>query len=268
MKRIINLRLLIAVIISIVISPLPIVTSAAPVEAVRYTIHPGDTYFLLSKRFDVGIKDIELMNRDLNPNNLLIGQKVTIPVSQGIFVHTINKGDTLLKIAKEYSSTIETIAATNNIKNLDLIYTGDILAIPKDKKIVWLTGEWRGFGYSGEVSQEDYDRAYALYNSVSEEKLDIMIKELNNTLPRAFDEDMNILNDITNPRGRLELGYGGLGSVYVSRISTRMGQYSWITVFEGELNTNKIGFTNGIPVNPGKFTKALYVYELKKEAGY
>ena len=36
-------------------------------------------------------------------------------------------------------------------------------------------------------------------------------------------------------------------------------------MFNGTLNTNKEGFTNGVPVDTEKFAKALYVYKVKEQ---
>ncbi len=44
--------------------------------------------------------------------------------------HTIKKGETLTSIAKEYNTTVDSIAKANNIQDKNLIYTGDVLYIP------------------------------------------------------------------------------------------------------------------------------------------
>ena len=48
-------------------------------------------------------------------------------------VYIVKRGDTLSKIAKNYGTTVESIAKLNNIKNINLIYTGQRLIIPVDK---------------------------------------------------------------------------------------------------------------------------------------
>ena len=47
--------------------------------------------------------------------------------------YKIKKGDTLTKIAKAYGTTIAKLKEINNIKNVNLIYAGDIIKIPKKK---------------------------------------------------------------------------------------------------------------------------------------
>ena len=49
--------------------------------------------------------------------------------------YTIKKGDTLSKIAKDNNTTVEAIAKENNIKDVNLIYTGTSLVIPTGSAI-------------------------------------------------------------------------------------------------------------------------------------
>lgn len=44
--------------------------------------------------------------------------------------YTVKKGDTLTKIAADYHTTVEAIAASNGIVNPDRIAVGDVLTIP------------------------------------------------------------------------------------------------------------------------------------------
>ncbi|MCV3295573.1 LysM peptidoglycan-binding domain-containing protein [Oenococcus kitaharae] len=44
-------------------------------------------------------------------------------------IYTIKSGDTLSKIAKEFNTSVSTIAQTNKIANINLIYTGSRLSI-------------------------------------------------------------------------------------------------------------------------------------------
>ena len=46
-------------------------------------------------------------------------------------IYFVKPGDTLWKIAKKFRSTIEDIARVNNIEDIDKIYPGQQLYIPK-----------------------------------------------------------------------------------------------------------------------------------------
>ena len=45
--------------------------------------------------------------------------------------YKIVKGDTLTAIAKKYGTTIAVLKKLNNIKNVNLIYAGDLILIPE-----------------------------------------------------------------------------------------------------------------------------------------
>lgn len=102
-------------------------------NSIDYTIKKGDTFYLLSLRFNCSINDISSMNPKVDPQNLIIGRKIMLPIGSGITVHHVKKNDTLWKIAKKYNSEINLIAKKNYIENPNLIYAGDILAIPDIK---------------------------------------------------------------------------------------------------------------------------------------
>lgn len=267
-----------AVIVSIIICSLPLVVlGKESTDIIKYQIRPADTYHLLSIRFNTTVDSIADANKKVNPDNLLIGQKIYMPIGKDIFVHKVYKGDVLWKIAEEYGSTIETIAVQNYIKDPNLIYTGDILAIPKDKKIVRLTGSIGEFGMARSLSKEDYDGAYALYTTMSEQELDTMVNELNGKIaqPRV-DEKGQLIRDaegniVYYGTSRLWVDEKGQWNVWagVSGFTSRMG-IGWgiARTFRVTLKTDKEGFTNGVPVDVAKFAKAVFVYEFKMLEGY
>lgn len=270
MRRVIILRLIIVLMISIIIGSLPIPTLAKESSnIIKYSIRLGDTYYLLSARFGTTIENISLMNKGVNPQNLLVGQKINIPVGKNILIHKVYKGDVLWKIAQKYDNSIETIASQNYIRDPNLIYVGDILAIPKNKKVVWLTGMTGEFGGARNLSQEDYDGAYNFYTTKSEEELDRIIKDIQIKLAQArVDENGKIIRDEEGNivyYGSSNLWVDGKGQwnvrLGVSGFTVRMGVGWGIQrTFTGTLNTTKIGFTNGVPVDVEKFAKALFVY--------
>jgi LysM repeat protein len=109
----------------------PLEVQAQPNNIIHYKIKEGDTFYLLSLRFNSSVKSISNMNPKRNPTNLIIGSKIKVPVGSGIKLHHVKKGDTLGNISWKYDSTVEFISAKNNIVNRNIIYPGDILAIPE-----------------------------------------------------------------------------------------------------------------------------------------
>lgn len=57
------------------------------------------------------------------------------PVDSSNILHVIKKGETLTQIANEYNTTVDELAALNNIENVNLIIAGRVLVIPKPGNI-------------------------------------------------------------------------------------------------------------------------------------
>jgi LysM repeat protein len=55
--------------------------------------------------------------------------------------YIVKQGDTLTKIAKMYNTTIESLASLNNIKDVNLIITGQKLMIPQNKTYTIKSGD-------------------------------------------------------------------------------------------------------------------------------
>ena len=50
-----------------------------PEGSTDYLVQEGDTFYSLSRKFDVSIAALREANPDIDPDNLLIGQKICIP---------------------------------------------------------------------------------------------------------------------------------------------------------------------------------------------
>lgn len=96
----------------------------------NYTVGDGDTYYNLSQRFNTSIGDISSANPGVVPEKLAIGNILKITAGNSVIIHFIQKGDTLSKIALKYNSSIDAITKKNFVKNPDLIYEGEVFAIP------------------------------------------------------------------------------------------------------------------------------------------
>ena len=68
-----------------------------------YIIRAGDTLFAIAARFGTTVNAIIAANPGINPNNLMIGQAICIPVPGPVpcpgFFYTIQPGDTHYIIA-------------------------------------------------------------------------------------------------------------------------------------------------------------------------
>lgn len=130
-KRKVFLKLVLAVTAAFAMNCVISSAFAAPQPGTyEYTVKKGDTFYKLGQRFSTSADEIIAANPGIDPKNLLIGRKIQVTVGKGTGVRSVKKGDTLWKIAGEFGSSVDAIAKKNLIENPDLIYAGDLLAIP------------------------------------------------------------------------------------------------------------------------------------------
>ncbi len=124
-------------------------------EAATYTVQKGDTLSKIAQTHQVTIQDIKKWN-NLSKDTIYVAQKLeitkqataetvkpskpttetvkpskpttTTPSKPSTAVHTVIKGDTLSKIAKQYNVTLKELKDWNGIEN-DTIYIGQVLKI-------------------------------------------------------------------------------------------------------------------------------------------
>ncbi len=125
----------------------------------RHVVRAGETLFCIGRGYGVLPWAIASTNGIRSPYRLFVGQVLTIPnvpwtsipagpVCPRQFggtppavtvtpapsgcraLYTVVRGDTLLGISRRYGVNVFTLAARNNIFNLNLIYIGQVLCIP------------------------------------------------------------------------------------------------------------------------------------------
>jgi peptidoglycan endopeptidase LytE len=116
---------------------------AAPAVVTDYTIVQGDNFSALAKRFGVSVKAISDANPGVDSSKLRIGQKIHIPpaapvapaaatpvvTANGEQLYTVKSGDTLIKIAAQFGTSVKAIRSLNSLKT-DSIKVGQKLKIP------------------------------------------------------------------------------------------------------------------------------------------
>lgn len=100
-----------------------------------YVVQPGDNLFRIALRYNLSTYTLAAANNIYNYNLIYTGQILVIPRSgqpanPGGRSYTVQPGDTLAKIAAQYGVNIYALAQRNNIYNLNLVYTGQVLWIP------------------------------------------------------------------------------------------------------------------------------------------
>jgi len=98
---------------------------------VEYTVRPGDSLWLIARKYDTTVNAIKSLN-GLTSDLLNIGQVLKIPVSQNIpyVEYIVRSGDTLWLLARRYGTTVEAIMRLNGLTS-DALSIGQVLRIPK-----------------------------------------------------------------------------------------------------------------------------------------
>jgi LysM repeat protein len=123
----------------------------APAGPTEYAIQKGDTFAILAKKYGVSVKAIQQANPGVDPTRLKIGQKITIPqkppgalsptsssaqpgaadaaAAAANPLYTVQKGDTLTKIASDHGLSVKALRTLNGLKT-DQIKPGQKLKLP------------------------------------------------------------------------------------------------------------------------------------------
>ena len=137
-----------------------------PQEYTTIIIQWGDTLSQLALDYNTTVEELVRLNNIANPNLIYAGNTLIVPISGGSSegtsdetIYIVKRGDTLSQIAMDFGTTVNAIAVRNNIKNVNLIYPGQVLIIPSSNgnrnyityKIKWGDTLWsisRRYGVS------------------------------------------------------------------------------------------------------------------------
>jgi LysM repeat protein len=111
---------------------------SCPIGSSSYEIKKGDTIASLSRRFSVPVNELLLLNPDIDPENLSVGQSICIgrtaqsPVKceSGNF-YVVRKGDSLYSIARAFEISERELTDANPQSTASL-KIGQVLCIPKN----------------------------------------------------------------------------------------------------------------------------------------
>ncbi|WP_051620292.1 LysM peptidoglycan-binding domain-containing protein [Paenibacillus sp. UNC451MF] len=108
-----------------------------------HMVKKGESLYLIAQKYHVDLDKLIEMNPQItDPNVIDVGMKVKIPngptpVEPGtdyLYKHTVVQGDTLWKLSKAWNIPLnQMIEANPQLKNPNVLMTGDIVYIPKVK---------------------------------------------------------------------------------------------------------------------------------------
>ena len=100
---------------------------------ITYIVRRGDTLSSIARKYGgISWQDIAKFNELKNPNLIIVGQKLKIPMKViQPSPYTVVRGDTLSKIAREYGYTVVEISKYTGIKNTNLILVGQVIRVPE-----------------------------------------------------------------------------------------------------------------------------------------
>lgn len=104
-----------------------------------YVVQKNDSISKIAKKFGVEIEDILTLNNIKNPNLIYPNMKLKIrgEKEQGEkSYYTVQKNDNLYEIAKKFKVTTDEIKEANNLEDVNLIYSGQVLEIPNTQRVL------------------------------------------------------------------------------------------------------------------------------------
>ena len=117
---------------------------AVQAEEDVHVVHPGDSLAAIAKAYSVSLTDLIQNNGIANPNIIYVGQRLVIPGSAaateraaadpnllpaGSGYYTVQRGDALAQIAKDYGMGLKDVLRLNGLTNANLIWVGQKLRV-------------------------------------------------------------------------------------------------------------------------------------------
>jgi LysM repeat protein len=111
----------------------------------EYAVKPGDSLGSIANQFDLTQADLLAANRITNPDNIVVGQRLSIPgkvtenekesnqvgpLRRGFYFYTVQAGDTVSELANAFGSTKLAILEYNGLPDEETVYSGLEIRVP------------------------------------------------------------------------------------------------------------------------------------------
>jgi LysM repeat protein len=132
------MKLTIGILIGILLVSLAPVNLAqaeeTPTGTIIHVVAWGETLYKIAQKYGVSMADIIALNDLISPDRIYAGQQLVIsqasrPTGETV-IYTVQRGDTLGEIARDFGVPLADIIAANGILNPSHIYVGQRLSIP------------------------------------------------------------------------------------------------------------------------------------------
>lgn len=130
------------------------------------TVLEGDNLYKISKRYEIGIREIILENHMVEPYKLTSGQKIRLPEPR---FYTVKNNDTLYSIAMVYAVKMSKIIRENNLSESFILNEGMVIKLPSKVQEIEYYGN----------SQKNTNKEEQLYKSDEVERLEKPIVDSN-----------------------------------------------------------------------------------------
>jgi LysM repeat protein len=111
----------------------PVAASSTTQCSAYYTVQRGDTLARIARQFGRTVNELQNWNNISNPNRIYAGRDLCVPQITIVdpTSYTVQRGDTLARIARNFGISWRVLAEVNKISNPNLIYVGQVLTIPE-----------------------------------------------------------------------------------------------------------------------------------------
>lgn len=117
-----------------------VAVAIAPSAALEHTVAPGEALWTIATRYSVSVDDLAEANSLSDPDLVLIGQRLSIPVAEESLpntatTYTVASGDSLWSVAVRLDVSLAGLIAANALDAGKFIQPGLVLTLPRATEV-------------------------------------------------------------------------------------------------------------------------------------